>query len=103
MPLGAAGIVRLDPDADLFTADPCLAMLAVFCSAQLAGVPPHHCVLVLCYFERAGACRRQEIVFIGAGMDEAAISKQLDQALLTDAEMGEYDARYKHVSGLTQL
>ena len=42
-------------------------------------------------------CRRQEIVFIGAGMDEAAISKQLDQALLTDAEMGEYDARYKHV------
>ena len=36
-------------------------------------------------------------MFIGAGMDEAAISKQLDQALLTDAEMGEYDARYKHV------
>ena len=41
--------------------------------------------------------RRQEIVFIGAGMDEAAISKQLDGALLTDAEMAEYDKRYAHV------
>lgn len=28
--------------------------------------------------------RRQEIVFIGAGMDEEAISAQLDGALLTD-------------------
>ena len=42
--------------------------------------------------------RRQEIVFIGAGMDEAAISAQLDAALLTDTEMGEYDKRYAHVS-----
>ena len=42
--------------------------------------------------------RRQEIVFIGAGMDETAISAQLDQALLTDVEMGEYDKRYAHVS-----
>ena len=82
----------MDPDAD-----PCLAMLAVFSTARLAGGPPHQCFLALCCYEGAGACRRQEIVFIGAGMDEAAISKQLDQALLTDAEMGEYDARYKHV------
>lgn len=29
--------------------------------------------------------RRQEIVFIGAAMDEEAIEKQLDTALLTDA------------------
>jgi hypothetical protein len=29
--------------------------------------------------------RRQEIVFIGAGMDRAAIETQLDSALLTDA------------------
>ena len=42
--------------------------------------------------------RRQEIVFIGAGMDEGAISAQLDKALLTDAEMAEYDKRYAHVS-----
>ena len=41
--------------------------------------------------------RRQEIVFIGAGMDEAAISAQLDAAMLNDAEMGEYDRRYAHV------
>ena len=31
--------------------------------------------------------RRQEIVFIGAGMDQAAITARLDAALLTDAEM----------------
>jgi G3E family GTPase len=34
--------------------------------------------------------RRQEIVFIGAGMDEAAISAQLDGALLTEEEMEVY-------------
>jgi hypothetical protein len=31
--------------------------------------------------------RRQEIVFIGAGMREAALRAALDAALLTDAEM----------------
>ena len=31
--------------------------------------------------------RRQEIVFIGVGMDETAIVAQLDGALLTDDEM----------------
>ncbi len=36
--------------------------------------------------------RRQEIVFIGSGMDEAAICSQLDGALLTGDEM----ERYRH-------
>ncbi len=31
--------------------------------------------------------RRQEIVFIGVGMDEAAITAQLDGALLSDDEL----------------
>lgn len=39
--------------------------------------------------------RRQEIVFIGAGMDRAAIEAQLDGALLTAAEMGQYRERYR--------
>lgn len=43
--------------------------------------------------------RRQEIVFIGVNMNESAISAQLDEALLTDAEMADYDERYKSVSG----
>eukprot|EP01024_Parvocaulis_polyphysoides_P033894 TRINITY_DN3003_c0_g2_i5.p2 TRINITY_DN3003_c0_g2~~TRINITY_DN3003_c0_g2_i5.p2 ORF type:complete len:105 (-),score=24.28 TRINITY_DN3003_c0_g2_i5:275-568(-) len=35
--------------------------------------------------------RRQEIVFIGAAqMDQGAIEKQLDGALLTEEEMAEY-------------
>lgn len=42
-------------------------------------------------------CRRQEIVFIGAGMNEDAISKQLDTALLTPAEMSKYIENYKHI------
>ncbi len=42
-------------------------------------------------------CRRQEIVFIGAGMSEEAISKQLDTALLTPAEMSKYVENYKHI------
>lgn len=41
--------------------------------------------------------RRQEIVFIGAGMNEDAISKQLDTALLTPAEMSKYIENYKHI------
>lgn len=38
--------------------------------------------------------RRQEVVFIGAGMDESAICAALDAALLTDAELGKYDANF---------
>ncbi|KAK2075863.1 hypothetical protein QBZ16_001605 [Prototheca wickerhamii] len=38
--------------------------------------------------------RRQEIVFIGAGMDEKAISAQLDSALLTDEEMEDYKTNF---------
>jgi len=34
--------------------------------------------------------RRQEIIFIGANMNKDLICKQLDQALLTDEEMGQY-------------
>lgn len=41
--------------------------------------------------------RRQEIVFIGAGMDEAAISERLDTALLDDDEMEKYAARFAEV------
>ncbi len=42
-------------------------------------------------------CRRQEIVFIGAGMSEEDISKQLDTALLQPAEMSKYIENYKHM------
>ena len=38
--------------------------------------------------------RVQEIVFIGAGMDEAAICKQLDGALLTDEEFERYATKW---------
>ena len=40
-------------------------------------------------FDHAGNVgdRRQEIVFIGMGMDETAIVSQLDAALLSDEEM----------------
>jgi hypothetical protein len=38
--------------------------------------------------------RRQEIVFIGAGMDEKAICDQLDSALLTNEEIQQYDSQY---------
>lgn len=38
--------------------------------------------------------RRQEIVFIGANMDEDAICRQLDTALLTDEEMQQYASTY---------
>lgn len=52
----------------------------------------------ICLLTTAGAlCRRQEIVFIGAGMSEEAISKQLDTALLTPEEMSKYVENYKHM------
>ena len=38
--------------------------------------------------------RRQEIVFIGVGMDREAIERQLDGALLTEAERGKYWDRW---------
>lgn len=38
--------------------------------------------------------RRQEIVFIGAGMDEGKICEALDGALLTDAELARYDQNF---------
>lgn len=45
----------------------------------------------------SGTCwgdRRQEIVFLGASMDEAAITAQLDTALLTDEEMQRYEKQH---------
>ena len=44
--------------------------------------------------------RRQEIVFIGAGMHEAAICAKMDAALLTDDEMEAYKQRYAAVRQL---
>ena len=49
---------------------------------------------ILADFDGVYGDRRQEIVFIGAGMDEAAICRQLDSALLTEEEMGQYDTQY---------
>lgn len=43
-------------------------------------------------------CRLQEIVFIGAGMDQAAIEKQLDGALVTDDELQRYNAKWQVAS-----
>ena len=40
--------------------------------------------------------RRQEIVIIGIGMDQAAISAQLDACLLTDAEMAQGAQAWQH-------
>lgn len=47
--------------------------------------------------------RRQEIVFIGVGMDEAAICAQLDTALLTPEEMDKYRLQYKCAPDHTNL
>jgi hypothetical protein len=41
-----------------------------------------------------GDCR-QEIVFIGVKMDEAAIRKKMDEALLNDEEFEAFRQRYK--------
>jgi len=46
--------------------------------------------VILADFAPGVGDRRQEIVFIGAGMDEAAITAQLDGALLTGEEMAVY-------------
>ena len=45
---------------------------------------------ILADFDEKHGDRRQEIVFIGVGMDEGAISAQLDSALLTDEELEKY-------------
>ena len=50
--------------------------------------------VVLSEFDGPHGDRRQEIVFIGAGMDRAAISAQLDAALLSDDEFGRYEANW---------
>lgn len=39
--------------------------------------------------------RRQEIVFIGVGLQQAEIERVVDQALLTDEEMVEYEQNSK--------
>ena len=36
----------------------------------------------------------QEIVFIGAGMDEEAICEQMDGALLTEEELQKYNQKW---------
>jgi hypothetical protein len=43
--------------------------------------------------ERVGD-RRQEIVFIGVGMEREAIERQLDGALLTEEEQAKYWERW---------
>lgn len=55
------------------------------------------CDIILADFDQSSAMgdRRQEIVFIGAGMDEAAIAAQLDSALLTKDEMTKYLEHHK--------
>jgi len=42
---------------------------------------------VLANWQEPWGDRRQEIVFIGIGMDEATLRRSLDACLLTDAEM----------------
>lgn len=49
---------------------------------------------ILSDFDGTYGDRRQEIVFIGAGMDEKAICDQLDSALLTNEEMQQYDGQF---------
>jgi len=45
---------------------------------------------ILADFEDPYGDRRQEIVFIGIGMDNKAIEAKLDECLLTDEEMATY-------------
>ena len=60
---------------------------------------------VMADFDPEGAWgdRRQEIVFIGAGMNKEAISAQLDGALLTDDEMQMYIDQYKNMKDPVHL
>uniref|UniRef100_A0A383WLW6 CobW C-terminal domain-containing protein n=1 Tax=Tetradesmus obliquus TaxID=3088 RepID=A0A383WLW6_TETOB len=50
--------------------------------------------IILADFQPAVGDRRQEIVFIGAGMDEDKICAQLDSALLTDEELAVYNTKW---------
>ena len=50
--------------------------------------------MVLADFAPLVGDRRQEIVFIGVGMDEAKICAQLDGALLTDDECARYQDKW---------
>ncbi|KAF6258024.1 hypothetical protein COO60DRAFT_1165009 [Scenedesmus sp. NREL 46B-D3] len=50
--------------------------------------------IILADFQPAVGDRRQEIVFIGAGMDEGKICAQLDSALLTDEELSVYNVKW---------
>lgn len=58
--------------------------------------PKQHAT-VLSDFDTSGPWgdRRQEIIFIGAKMEQAAIETQLDAALVTDAEMAAYADNWK--------
>ena len=50
--------------------------------------------MILSDFASAYGDRRQEIVFIGAGMDQRAIEAALDAALLTDEELEKYNTNW---------
>ncbi|WIA13840.1 hypothetical protein OEZ85_007384 [Tetradesmus obliquus] len=50
--------------------------------------------IILADFQPSVGDRRQEIVFIGAGMDEDKICAQLDSALLTDEELAVYNTKW---------
>ena len=54
--------------------------------------PEAHQASILEDFDGASGDRRQEIVFIGAGLDEAGIGAALDACLLTDDEMAALEA-----------
>lgn len=51
---------------------------------------PEKRAIVFSDFVEGFGDRRQEIVFIGAGMDQPAIEAALDQCLLTDDELQKY-------------
>jgi len=53
---------------------------------------------ILARFEGPYGDRRQEIVFIGRGMDEAELRERLDECLLTDAEFEAGPELWAHLS-----
>lgn len=57
---------------------------------------PAQRAVIMSDFDAASAYgdRRQEIVFIGTGMDQVAICAFMDTALLTDEEMTAYSERW---------